>query len=91
MAWNAAETAKVDKIQLTVTSLAGDVRTSLSEVAKHRLAIDGSPANGKSPGLKGRVGSLEQSRRFNRKGLWALWVFMSALALAGVSAVLATN
>ena len=57
-------------------------------IQETHLVLDGSPENGKRPGLRTRVAELESSRRWMRCVLRGVGVVVSAILLAELFGVL---
>ena len=91
MSWTKGETDTVNEIHRAVIEIATELPVIREEVADHRLMLNGPPENGKRPGLRRRVDSLEASRRSYRFGIRSLWFLVSSLIVAAVTAIWTMN
>lgn len=73
------QSEKLDRIDIAVALLVKGQIDLVQATSDLTLAINGAPDNGRHPGLKGRVGSLEQSRQTARKSIRGLWAVVVAM------------
>ena len=78
-------TAQIQVALARIEATCGPCRAKVEAID---VLLQGPPDNGQRPGLKGRVESLEQSRRLTRWGLRAAWGVITGLVLTVIGALL---